>query len=171
LFSVVTKGVKKDLPKSQGYHCFACGTSNPVGLGMSFYSLGNTVRSDMVLSEHHVGWENLAHGGIISTILDEIMGWTVIAFKRVFFVTRTIEVQYLRPVEVNSPITAIGEIEADFSPKGCSTKGVLLDVHGKKLAEGRAEMSYLSVKRLPLLPEQYKKDMLALFEQMRDLLG
>jgi acyl-coenzyme A thioesterase PaaI-like protein len=168
---MVTKGERKDLPKCEGYRCFACGTNNPLGLGMSFYSLGKTIRSDITLSEHHVGWENLAHGGIISTILDEIMGWTVIAFERVFFVTRSIEIHYLRPVEVNSPLMAIGEIETDFAPKGCSTKAVLLDAHGKKLAEGRADMAYLSGKRLPLLPEQYKKDMLELFEQMRQLLG
>jgi uncharacterized protein (TIGR00369 family) len=168
---MVTRYERRDLPKSEGYRCFACGTNNPLGLGMSFYSLGNTVRSDITLSEHHVGWENLAHGGIISTILDEIMGWTVIAFKRVFFVTRNIEVHYLRPVEVNSPLTAIGEIVADFAPKGCSTRSALLDTQGKKLAEGRAEMVYLSGKRLPLLPDQYRKDMLELFEQMRQLLG
>jgi uncharacterized protein (TIGR00369 family) len=168
---MVTTGEKIDLPKSEGYRCFACGTNNPLGLGMSFYSLGKTVRSDITLSQHHVGWENLAHGGIISTVLDEIMGWTVIAFKRVFFVTRNIQIHYLRPVEVNSPLTAIGEIEADFAQKGCSTKGALLDANGKKLAEGRAEMAYLSEKRLPLLPEQYRNDMLQLFEQMRQLLG
>lgn len=168
---MVAKGERKDLPKSEGYRCFACGTNNPLGLGMSFYSLGKTVRSDLTLNEHHVGWENLAHGGIISTVLDEIMGWTVIAFKRVFFVTRSIQIHYLRPVEVNSPLTAVGEIEIDSAPKGCSTRGTLFDAHGKKLAEGQAEMAYLSGKRLPLLPEQYKKDMLKLFEQMRELLG
>jgi hypothetical protein len=72
---------------------------------------------------------------------------------------------------VNSSLTAIGEIEAEFAPKGCSTKGVLLDAHGKKMAEGRAEMSYLSPKRLPLLPDHYQKDMLELFDKMRELLG
>ncbi len=167
---MVIKGERKNLPKSEGYRCFACGTNNPLGLGMSFYSLGKTVCSDITLSDHHVGWENLAHGGIISTILDEIIGWTVIAFKRIFFVTRNIQVHYLRPVEVNTPLTAVGEIQADFAPKGCSTKGTLFDARGKKLAEGHAEMAYLSGKRLPLLPEQYKKDMLRLFEQMRELL-
>jgi uncharacterized protein (TIGR00369 family) len=167
---MMTKGERKDLPKSLGYRCFACGTDNPTGLGMSFYSIGKTVCSDITLGEHHVGWENLAHGGIISTILDEIMGWTVIAFKRIFFVTRSIQVNFLRPVEVNSQLTAVGEIETDFAPKGCSTKSTLFDAQGKKLAEGRAEMAYLSGKRLPLLPDQYKKDMLKLFEQMRELL-
>jgi acyl-coenzyme A thioesterase PaaI-like protein len=161
---------KKFLPKPVGTRCFGCGDRNPLGLNMSFYRLGTTLRSDITLSEHHMGWENLAHGGIISTVLDEIMGWTVIAFRRVFFVTRSIEVHYLRPVQLNSPLTAVGEIEADHAPKGCSTRGYLINAAGVKLAEGRAQMAYLSEKRLPLLPEQYRKDMLKLFERIRELM-
>ena len=158
------------LPRIEKSGCFACGTDNPKGLGMSFYAVGKTVRSDISLSKHHMGWENLAHGGIISTILDEIMGWTVIAFRRGFFVTRKMEVHYLRPVELHAPLTVVGEIESDFSLKGCSTKGALLDAQGKKLAEAWAEMRYLSGKRLPMLPEHYRKGMLELFERMRELL-
>jgi acyl-coenzyme A thioesterase PaaI-like protein len=161
---------KKFLPKPVGTRCFGCGDCNPLGLNMSFYRLGTTLRSDITLSEHHMGWENLAHGGIISTVLDEIMGWTVIAFRRVFFVTRSIEVHYLRPVQLNLPLTAVGEIEADHAPKGCSTRGYLINAAGVKLAEGRAQMVYLSEKRLPVLPEQYRKDMLKLFERIRELL-
>jgi len=103
------------IPRLEGYHCFACGTENPIGLKMSFYCLGRTVRSDLTLSEKHVGWENIVHGGVISTVLDEIMGWAVIAFKREFFVTRKIEVRYLRPVTVHTPVTAIAEIDPDLS--------------------------------------------------------
>jgi acyl-coenzyme A thioesterase PaaI-like protein len=161
---------KRILPKLGRTRCFGCGVDNPLGLNMSFYCLGKTVRSDISLSEHHMGWENIAHGGIISTILDEIMGWTVIAFRRVFFVTRSIEVHFLRPIQLKSPLTAVGEIATDHAPKGCSTKGYLLDAGGMKLAEGRAEMVYLSEKRLPVLPEQYKNDMLQLFEQIGKLL-
>jgi acyl-coenzyme A thioesterase PaaI-like protein len=167
---MVTRRERIDLPKPQRDRCFGCGANNPLGLNMSFYCLGKTVRSDVALSEHHMGWENIAHGGIISTILDEIMGWTVIAFERVFFVTRKIEIQYLRPVELNASLTAIGEIETDFAPKGCSTRGTLLDAQGRKLAEGRADMAYLSEKRLPVLPEHYKRGMLKLFEEIRELL-
>ena len=167
---MLTHAERKNLPKTSGTRCFGCGGDNPLGLKMSFYCIGKTVRSDLSLGEHHMGWENIAHGGIISTILDEIMGWTVIAFRRVFFVTRSIEVQYLRPVRLNTPLTAVGEIAEDRALKGCSTKGYLIDATGMKLAEGRAEMVYLSEKRLPVLPEQYRKDMLKLFEQIGKLL-
>ncbi len=167
---MMTTSERKYLPKLESNRCIGCGSENPLGLDMSFYCVGKTVRSDVTLSKHHMGWENLAHGGMISTILDEIMGWTVLAFRRVFFVTRSIEVHYLRPVRVNVPLTTVGEIETDFAPKGCSTRGFLLDAEGTKLAEGRAEMVYLAEKRLPLLPEQHRKGMLTLFEQMRQLL-
>jgi acyl-coenzyme A thioesterase PaaI-like protein len=162
---------KIDIPKPQGYYCFACGTGNPMGLNMSFYCLGNTVRSDLSLTGHHVGWENIAHGGIISTILDEIMGWTVIAFQRVFFVTRSIEVRYLRPVSVNIPLTAIGEIESLNLPRGCSVQGTLLDAEGTKLATAKADMAFIPEKRLNILPEAYKNDMIRLFGEIEQLLA
>jgi acyl-coenzyme A thioesterase PaaI-like protein len=162
---------RKNLPKPVKTGCFGCGADNPMGLNLSFYCVGKTVRSDLSLTQHHMGWENLAHGGIISTILDEILGWSVLAFKRVFFVTRKIEVRYLRPVELNAPLTAVGMIESDAPPKGCTATGWLLDAQGRKLAEGRTQMTYLSGKRLPLLPEAYKTEMEQLFDQIRELLG
>lgn len=168
---MMSKGVRIDLPKPLKTGCFGCGTDNPMGLNLFFYCIGQTVRSDLTLTQHHMGWENLAHGGIISTVLDEIMGWTVLAFKRVFFVTRKIEVQYLRPVALNIPLTAVGEIESDASPKGCTVASQLLDAEGRKLAEGRAQMTYLSGKRLPLLPEAYRAEMEKLFDQIQELLG
>lgn len=38
------------VPKIEGSHCFACGILNPQGLNMSFYLLGDSVRSDISLN-------------------------------------------------------------------------------------------------------------------------
>jgi acyl-coenzyme A thioesterase PaaI-like protein len=161
------------MPKIEGYHCFACGTHNPQGLNMSFYLWGDSVRSDLVLNGHHVGWENIAHGGIISTVLDEIMGWAVIAFQRAFFVTRNMEVRYLRPVQVRVPLTAVGRVEGEPLPnaRGCRVKGLLLDREGNRLAEAHADMAFLSPKRLAMIPHPYRSDMERIFEQIRQLLA
>jgi hypothetical protein len=70
------------LPRLEGYDCFGCGTNNPIGLRMTFYRQGDAVCSDVVLKRDHVGWQNMAHGGIISTLLDEVMAWTVIYLNR-----------------------------------------------------------------------------------------
>jgi hypothetical protein len=54
---------------------------------------------------------------------------------------------------------------------GCTATGHLLDAAGRKLAEGRAQMTYLSGKRVPLLPEAYRTEMEKLFDQLRELVG
>jgi acyl-coenzyme A thioesterase PaaI-like protein len=156
---------KIPLPRLEGYHCFGCGTKNPIGLQMILYRQGDAICSDVVLNGHHVGWQHMAHGGIISTLLDEVMAWAVIYFKRAFSVTRKMTVRYRAPVPVDVPLTVRGAI-APESPAGtCRTAGVLLDREGKTLATGEAEFVLLSAERLTALPEDMKRDMFRLFER------
>jgi acyl-coenzyme A thioesterase PaaI-like protein len=65
------------IKKLQGHNCFACGTANPIGLNLQFYRFGDAVYSDITLGKNHEGWENVAHGGIVSTLLDEVMSWSI----------------------------------------------------------------------------------------------
>lgn len=139
---------------------------------MTFYVFEGSVRSELVLNGHHVGWEGIAHGGIVSTILDEIMGWTVIAFKRAFFVTRSMEVRYLRPVPIQMPLTAVGRMAegSEAGERGCKVTGSLLDAQGNRLAEAQADMAFLSPKRLPMIPIGYRREMERLFQEIEKLL-
>ena len=98
------------LPHINGYNCFACGSENPIGLHMKFFLENDVIVSELVLGQNFAGWENLVHGGIISTILDEVVGWTILALKRKYFVTRKIDVRYLRPVPVGSRVRVQGKI-------------------------------------------------------------
>ena len=66
------------LPVDEDHNCFACGPANPHGLHMSFMSNGEVVVSHLTVPEHRRGWNNMVHGGIISTILDEGMSWAAI---------------------------------------------------------------------------------------------
>lgn len=161
------------LPGIEGSHCFGCGRLNTMGLSMSFYLFGDSVRSDLTLSSHHVGWEDMAHGGIISTILDEIMAWAVIAFKQVFFVTRSMEIRYLRPVPVQTPLTAIGRVidERDDGSRDFKTGAMLVDRDGNRLAEGFGRMAILSPKRMHMISPQVMRDMDGVFERIRALIA
>jgi acyl-coenzyme A thioesterase PaaI-like protein len=107
----------------------------------------------------------MAHGGIISTLLDEIMSWTVIYFKKVFSVTRQIQVRYLRPVPVEVPITVKGTITSDGTSRSCQAEAILLDSKGKTLAKGEGEFVILSEDKLTTLPEEFKEQMMDLFEK------
>jgi len=58
-------------------YCFACGTRNPIGLGMRVEYAPDRAFCRIVLSKHFQGWSEIAHGGIVSTLLDEIMAHAV----------------------------------------------------------------------------------------------
>ena len=156
---------KTPIPILEGHDCFACGTNNPIGLKLDFYRQGSSICSDVILSRNHVGWQNMAHGGIISTLLDEVMSWTVIYFKKVFSVTRQIQVRYLRPVPVEVPVTVKGTITSDSKARSCQAEAILLDSKGKILAKGKGEFVILSEEKLTALPDEFKKQMMNLFNK------
>lgn len=154
------------IPKLNGYHCFACGTANPIGLNLAFYRRGDTVCSDVTLSKNYEGWENMAHGGIISTILDEVMSWTVMILKKTFLVTRKMDIKYVKPVPIDVPLTIVGRMTDSSEFPIMKAQGEVRDQEGKLLVKGGAEFFSVSGERLSGVPERLKRDMLTLFEQM-----
>ncbi len=154
-----------ELPKPEGHHCFACGTANPIGLKLRFYRLGEKVCSDITLEKNHEGWENMAHGGIISTLLDETMSWTILYFRRAFFVTRRMELKYIRPVLVGAPLRVSGEILEPLSGERIAVRGEIRDRRGGLLVRSLGEFVLLPEERLSSVPDGLKKDMRTLFER------
>lgn len=159
---------KIPIEKVDGHTCFACGTANPIGLQMKFYRQGDSVCSDITLGKYHVGWEHIAHGGIISTLLDEVMSWTVLYFKRSFFVTRKMDIKYVRTVPVGKPLTVRGLISGNSHTAGTEkvgARGQIVDEEGRLLARSTGEFVLLPKEKLEEVPEGMKQEMLALFER------
>ncbi len=156
---------KIPIPKPQGHYCFACGTANPIGLQLKFYRLDDAVCSDIILGKEYEGWENMAHGGIVSTLLDEVMSWTIIYFKRDFFVTRRMRVKYVRPVLIGHPLTVRGRILSSDS-RVVKARGEVLDQEGRLLARSDAEFVFVPEGKLSSVPEGLKRDMRELFRQL-----
>lgn len=157
------------LPKLEGFRCFGCGSANPIGLNMSFYLEKDAVCSDIVLNENYAGWETVVHGGLLTTLLDEVMAWTALVLKRSFFVTRKIEVKFLRAVRVNTPITVKGRLEATPDITRCRVAGTIFDAEGIPLTQGWADMAILPEKRLSLIPPHHREQMLGLFRKIEGL--
>lgn len=53
--------------------CFACGDENPDGLQMHFTTAGDSSTGTTVIDERFQGYDNIAQGGIVATILDTAM--------------------------------------------------------------------------------------------------
>ena len=60
--------------------CFACGAENENGLRLRITESDNGVQADINLPLWTQGYKKTVHGGIISTILDEMTVWA--AYKR-----------------------------------------------------------------------------------------
>ncbi|MBL7205232.1 MAG: PaaI family thioesterase [Desulfobacteraceae bacterium] len=154
-----------DIEKPEGHHCFACGTANPIGLNLTFYSLGEAVCSEITLGKNHEGWQNLAHGGIISTLLDEVMSWAIMYSKKTFVVTRKMDIKYVRNVSIGTPLTVTGKLVDDSKPPKVKAKSEIRDNEGRLLVRGSGEFVVLSEERLSTVPRSFKDEMFSLFER------
>jgi uncharacterized protein (TIGR00369 family) len=154
-----------DIPGLEGHFCFACGTANPIGLKLTFYKMNDTVCADITLGRNHEGWENMAHGGIISTLLDEVMAWTIMYFKKIFFVTRKMKVKYIRPVLIGVPLTVKGRMMKDSKPPYVRAVADILDDKNQLLVRATGEFVEIPTDKLELVPDGYKQGMIELFSK------
>lgn len=98
--------------------CFGCGHLNPIGLKLVFFEEPETgaIWADWTPQELHQGFAGMTHGGLISTVLDEVMGWAIYA-RQAWAVTAKLTVNFRRPVETNVPTRARAWIERDVGRK------------------------------------------------------
>lgn len=59
--------------RSDGNNCFVCGPGNDIGLKIKFKLEDNVVRAEFTPGEMHCGFDNVTHGGIIFSVLDDVM--------------------------------------------------------------------------------------------------
>ena len=92
--------------------CFICGRNNPVGLYMTFYDNGdNEVCSDYTVAEQYNSYPGIVHGGIVASMLDEVVGRVaMIGDHHHFMMTAKLEVKYRQPVPTKTPLKIIGRI-------------------------------------------------------------
>ena len=90
----------KHLPNRETHNCFGCSPINASGLQMKFSTDESTVFSRLTVPDHLCGWDRLVHGGVISTILDEIMSWTGIYMLKQITMTKSMTVDFIKPVQV-----------------------------------------------------------------------
>ena len=91
------------------HNCFACGTLNAGGLGLVLHIEPGRSWCDATLDSRFEGWERVIHGGILCTILDEVMAWALVGEDN-WGVTARMAVDFRRPILVGMPIHAEGWI-------------------------------------------------------------
>lgn len=119
-------------------YCFACGGENPIGLKLKFAPTSNGVETKFVPSQLYEGFQNIIHGGIIATVLDEAIAWACRRFG-VDAVTGELTVRYKKPLFTNSLVHVVGLIEAQRG-KLLYGKAYIKDADGTIIASATAKM-------------------------------
>jgi uncharacterized protein (TIGR00369 family) len=90
--------------------CFVCGMQNPIGLKAFFYQdEEGRVVAHFTGQEEHQGYPGVMHGGIVTALLDEVIGRVAIA-QDLWAVTAKLEVRFRHPVPLEQPLTLVGEM-------------------------------------------------------------
>lgn len=123
--------------------CFVCGSDNHRGLKLTFtYDEKNDeVISKAVFPRHFQGWREVLHGGIISTVLDEIM--IKAAHQKGFkCVTAEITVKFKKPALTDTPYLIKGKVN-ETRKKMVLTEGTIMSEDNRTIASASGKLFVL----------------------------
>jgi uncharacterized protein (TIGR00369 family) len=118
-------------------HCFGCGGANARGMRLTFEQddAAQRIRGRFQISADYQGGPGFVHGGIIATLLDEVMA-KVNRFAGDHAVTAQLNVEYLKPVPIGRNLIVEGW-EVERAGRKRSRAGEIRDDSGAVLARGR----------------------------------
>ena len=94
------------LPTYDG--CYVCGQSHPRGLRVRFFTGDFGQVCACFTADHNLtGYKNIVHGGVISALLDELLGWPIALQTGRLFITGELSVRYLKPMTVGNTYLAV----------------------------------------------------------------
>jgi len=134
------------LPNSSDHYCFGCSPVNSSGLQMNFFADRETVFSNLTIPEHLCGWSNIAHGGVLTTILDEIMSWAALHFIKRITMTKSMNIEFIKPVYIRNPLKAEGKVLEISGKHDVVMEGILYNEKGVACAKSTANFAIFSPK-------------------------
>jgi acyl-coenzyme A thioesterase PaaI-like protein len=132
------------------HRCFACGSLNAEGLQLELHVDAGRCWTDLAIPERFQGWNDMAHGGIVATILDEVMAWSLVEHDT-WGVTARLSVEFKRPVPLGRGVHAEGWVVEARRRVFRTASRLVDDRDGTVLAE--ADATYIAA------PEERKREL------------
>jgi beta-phosphoglucomutase family hydrolase len=104
--------------------CFACSQENPIGLKLKPVQDGEKVTAEFTAGKFHQGWDNVIHGGILYTLLDEVTAYAMLCRGIELGVTAKSEIRFKQLAPINQPIRASAWV-TKLTKRLVEAKGVL----------------------------------------------
>ncbi|MCR5132151.1 MAG: PaaI family thioesterase [Prevotella sp.] len=131
----------------EGYDCFGCCPTNPYGVHMEFFEEGDDIVSFWKPRQHYQGWINTMHGGILSTLVDEIAGWVVSRKLQTSGMTTRLDVRYKKAVSTLDPRLTIRGHIAEMKRNIAFIDVTIKNSKGEVCVEGQATYFCMNAER------------------------
>ncbi|MDY6835104.1 MAG: PaaI family thioesterase [Chloroflexota bacterium] len=151
-------------------NCFGCSPHNRSGLRMNFSANDDAVFSWLTLEKQHVGFEDIVHGGITVTMLDEVTEWTVMYFLKKMAVTKSITSDFLRAIKIDQQLRLEGRIIEMKSERESVVEGRLYDSEEILCAKAISTMALFDddgIKRFGTCDDHFINNIKNIFEAGR----
>jgi uncharacterized protein (TIGR00369 family) len=135
----------KDLELSDDGMCFGCGRHNPIGMKLEFEFENGEYVAEFTPKAEHQGWKGITHGGILATLVDEVMGnlaWN----SGHSAVTAEMTVRYKRPAHTGECLRIAGTISS-VEGRLVSCKAEIRNLEGTVIVEAAAKMVIVNERR------------------------
>lgn len=96
---------------SDNQYCFICGHSNPDGLQATIVvnRKAQSASCTLVIPAKYQGWKGMAHGGIISSLLDEVCAYAGMTVGDPV-VTGELKTRFHKPAPVEQEVTVSAQV-------------------------------------------------------------
>ena len=95
-------------------HCFGCGPTHPFGFRLRVDELADgSVEAKLVPEKKYEGAPGIMHGGLVTTLADEIAAWALISKLKKFGFTTKMQSNFRAPVRIGNETIARAHVTAD----------------------------------------------------------
>ena len=129
------------------HNCFACGADNPSGMHLEMRVEDGQALVDFRPSEVYQGFPGAMHGGILATILDEVMAWAIYAAGS-WAVTAKMEIRYRDPGPLEGTLHGVGQVTRDRGGKTFEAEGRITADDGRIIAEATGLFMRVPVEKM-----------------------
>lgn len=120
-------------------HCFGCGRDNPIGLKLDMKLEGDYCVAYFTPKAEHESYGDRMHGGLTSTLLDEVMGDYVFRVAGKPAYTVRLEIRFRSAIRIGETVKVEGWPEVHRG-RLFIMKGKITHADGTPAAEAKAEM-------------------------------
>ena len=96
-----------------GQPCFGCSPDHPYGFRLKFEREGDEIVTRFTPGDRYQGPPGIMHGGLVSTLADEVAAWAVIGLAGKFGFTASFDAKLARAIKIGVPLEGRSRIVKD----------------------------------------------------------